>query len=321
MSIKKKRIFLTGGAGFIGTSIIKRLIQDNQIVVYDTLQRNALKDTALLSHANLRLVQGDVLDVDKLAESITGSNMVLHLAAIAGVDTVMQNPIKTMNVNLIGTCNVLAAASTLDGLERLVYFSTSEVFGSRAYTVDESHETSQGSVGEARWTYAVGKLAGEHLCHSYYREHWLPIIIIRPFNIYGPGQVGEGAIHTFTLGALHNKDLVINGDGSQIRSWCYIDDIVDGIILCLEKAGSVGHAFNLGDPKSTVTIYDLAKRIIRLSNTKSGIRFQERTYVDIDIRVPNIDKAKAMLGFQPKVDLDEGISRTIDWYRSRQISE
>jgi nucleoside-diphosphate-sugar epimerase len=317
MNIKNKRIFITGGAGFIGTHLVKRLIEDNEVIVYDTLQRNALKKTDLIDHRNLKLIQGDVLDVNKLNSAITGSNIVVHLAAIAGVDNVIQNPAQTLSINLVGTYNVLQACAALDKLERFIYASTSEVFGDRAYNVDESQETSQGSVGEARWTYAVSKLAGEHFCYSYYKQFGIPAVIVRPFNVYGPGQVGIGAIHAFVLKALRNKDLIIYGDGSQIRSWCYIDDLVDGLWLCLGKNQIIGHAFNIGDPRSTVTVYDLAKRVISLSGATSKIRFQERTYVDIKIRVPNIDKARAMLGFKPQVDLDEGIKRTLDWYRKK----
>lgn len=318
MEIKNKRIFITGGAGFIGTHLVKRLVEDNEVVVYDTLQRNALKKTNLLEHPHLKLIQGDVLDINKLNSAITDSNILVHLAAIAGVDNVIQNPAKTLSINLVGTYNVLQACIALDKLERFIYASTSEVFGDRAYNVDESHETSQGSVGEARWTYAVSKLAGEHFCYSYYKQFGIPAVIVRPFNVYGPGQVGLGAVHAFVLRAVKNEDLIIYGDGSQIRSWCYIDDLVDGLCLCLDNNQAIGHAFNIGDPRSTVTVYDLAKRVISLSGATSKIRFQKRTYVDIEIRVPNIDKARVMLGFQPQVDLDEGIKRTIDWYKEKR---
>src|SRR5438309_1134188 len=141
-----------------------------------------------------------------------------------------------MRVNLIGTYNVLEAAhATQSTLERLVDFSTSEVFGTRAYRVEETHVTSGGSVGEARWTYAVSKLAGEYMAHSYFDEFGLPATTVRPFNIYGPGQVGVGAIHTFTVRALAGDELVIHGDGSQIRAWCYIDDMVEAVLLVLES--------------------------------------------------------------------------------------
>lgn len=318
MTIKNKTIFMTGGAGFIGSNLISRLINDNKIVVYDTLQRNSLKDTKYNDHPNLTLIQGDILDEEKLQQAMNGCNIVIHMAAIAGVDTVIKNPIKTMTVNLIGTYNVLEAAKKLDQIERFVFFSTSEVFGTRAYKVDELHDTIQGAVGEARWTYAVSKLAGEHFVHSYLHELKMPVVTVRPFNIYGPGQVGEGAIHHFVKRALAGEDLIINGDGSQIRAWCYIDDIVDGLLLCIEKQEAIGNAFNIGNPTSTVTVYDLAKRIVNLSKSESNIKFRESNMVDIEIRVPDIDKSRQILGYEPKFDLDEGLLRTISWYGERE---
>jgi len=276
-----------------------------------------LKDTDLNGHSNLELIQGDILDKEGLQQAMGDSDTVVHMAAIAGVDTVIKSPIKTMTINLIGTHNVLEAARISDNVEKFVYFSTSEVFGARAYKVDELHDTVQGAVGEARWTYAVSKLAGEHFVHSYFHELGIPAIIVRPFNIYGPRQVGEGAVHIFVKQALMDEDLTIYGDGSQIRAWCYIDDIVDGLLLCLETDGATGNAFNIGNPTSTITVYNLAKRIVDLSRSGSKVKFKESNSVDIEVRVPNIEKARKILGYEPKIDLDEGLLRTIAWYREK----
>ena len=163
-----------------------------------------------------------------------------------------------MRVNLIGTYNVLEAGLAAAGLERLVEFSTSEVFGTYAFRVAETSVTTTGSVGEARWTYAVSKLAGEHMAHAYHDELGLPSVSVRPFNVYGPRQIGGGAIRAFIEAALGGRDLTIHGDGSQIRAWCYVDDLADAILLCLEHPAAVGESFNIGNPRSTVTIYDLA---------------------------------------------------------------
>lgn len=315
MQITNKRIFLTGGAGFIGTSLVRRLADDNEIIIYDNLHRDAISNSGLLSHENVKLIKGDVLDFDSLRKAIAGSQIVIHLAAIAGVDTVMEDMVRTLRVNVVGTYNVLEAAKTLTGLERFVDFSTSEVFGTRAYKVDELHETSQGAVGEARWTYAVSKLVGEHFSHAYCHRFSLPNVSVRPFNIYGPGQVGAGAIKAFVLNAIKNEKLIVHGDGSQIRSWCYIDDLIDGVLLTLTKPEAIGHSFNIGNPRSTITIYNLALEVIRLSGAASKIEFEPINYTDIEIRVPNIDKARALLGYEPKIELQEGILRTVKWYR------
>jgi UDP-glucose 4-epimerase len=310
---------LTGGAGFIGTTLTRRLIDENEIVVLDNLHRDALAGTDLSGHPNLTFVQGDVLDADAVRDTIRGATHVVHLAAIAGVDTVLESPVRTMRVNLIGTYNVLEAAhATVDTIERLVDFSTSEVFGRHAYKVEEIHETAQGSVGEARWTYAVSKLAGEHMAHAYYHEFGLPTCSLRPFNVYGPGQIGGGAIRAFIETVLAGEDLIIHGDGSQIRAWCYVDDLVDALLLVLERPEAVGEVFNVGNQRSVVTIFDLASRIRRLMGADVEIKFRPLHYTDVEMRIPNVDKARALLGWEPKVDLDEGLARTIAWYRERQ---
>lgn len=319
MSLTGKRIFITGGAGFIGTCLCGRLVEDNEIVIFDNGHRDALRYTNLANHKNLRFVRGDVLDYQSVLQSMDGCQVVIHLAAIAGVDDVFNHPVLTMKVNLLGTYHVLEAALH-HGVERLVDFSTSEVFGSYAFRVQEADVTSLGAVGESRWTYAVSKLATEHLAHNYYKEFGLPAVSIRPFNIYGPQQVGQGAIHAFVVRALRGEDLVIHNDGSQIRAWCYVDDIVDGVALALTKPEAVGQAFNIGNPRSVVTVYNLAREVIRLSNSSSTIRFEPVDRADVELRIPSIVKAQKLLGFNPQVDLESGLLRTIDWYRSQMQS-
>ena len=314
--IQNKNILLTGGAGFIGTKLCSLLCNNNKILIYDNLKRNSIKDTGLLNKSNIKLVQGDILDFTHLKSTVDEfkPNIVIHLAAVAGIDTVIKNPVNTMKVNMIGTYNVLEAVKEAE-IERFIDFSTSEVFGTYAYKVDEQHTTNLAPVGEARWTYSVSKLAGEHLAHSYYKEYGLPVVTVRPFNIYGAGQVGEGAIHQFVKKAINNEEIQIHGDGDQIRSWCYIDDFVDGIILCLEKKEAIGQSFNIGNPRGTVTISMLAKLIKRIANSKSEIVYVTKTYVDVELRIPSIEKAKEILTFNPKFDLDEGLENTINWYR------
>jgi nucleoside-diphosphate-sugar epimerase len=310
-----KRVFITGGAGFIGSSLAVKLADQNQVILYDNLHHNALYSTNLANCDNVEIFEGDVLDAATLGKAMAGAQVVVHCAAIAGVDTVLESPVRTMRVNLLGTINALEAAQKLTRLERFIDFSTSEVFGTHAYKVEETHITTQGSVGEARWTYAVSKLAGEYLSHSYYHEFGVPAVTVRPFNIYGPNQVGVGAIHHFIRRALANQDVEIHGDGSQIRAWCYISDIIDALLLILENPAAVGQVFNIGNPRSTVTIFDLAKSIIRIADSGSKMVFRPINYVDVEIRVPSIDKARTLLRFDPRVDLEDGLRSTIEWYR------
>src|SRR3954464_9580843 len=318
MSLEGKRILITGGAGFIGTTLARRLVDQNEIVAMDNLHRDALSGTELADHPNFTMVQGDVLDLDAVTELARGKTHIVHAAAIAGVDTVLESPVRTMRVNMIGTYNVLEAAlATKDTVERLIEFSTSEVFGTYAFRVDETSATTQGSVGEARWTYAVSKLAGEHMAHAYHREFDLPTVSVRPFNVFGPGQIGGAAIRAFIEAALAGRDLTIHGDGSQIRAWGYVDDMVDSLLLCLEREEAVGQTFNVGNARSAVTIFDLAQRVKRLTRAPGEIVFQPLHYADVELRIPNVEKAREVLGFEAKVDLDEGLARTIAWYRER----
>jgi UDP-glucose 4-epimerase len=319
VALSGKRILITGGAGFIGTTLARRLVDANEIVALDNLHRDALTGSTLAEHPSFTFHQADVLDAEFVRAVADGVTHIVHCAAIAGVDTVRASPVRTMRVNLIGTYNVLEAAhGTLDTLERFVDFSTSEVFGQRAYRVEETHVTSGGSVGEARWTYAISKLAGEYMAHSYFDEFGLPTVTLRPFNVYGPGQIGGGAIRAFIEAALEGRDLVIHGDGSQIRAWCFVDDMVEAALMTLEQEAAVGETFNIGNSRSSVTILDLAQRIKRLAKAPGEIVFRPLHYVDVEIRIPNVDKARNVLGFEAEVDLDEGLARTIAWYRERR---
>ncbi len=321
MALEGKRILITGGAGFIGTTLARRLVDRNEIVALDNLHRDALSASDLLEHPNLTFVQGDVLDPDTLGAHAKGVTHIVHCAGIAGVDTVLESPVRTMRVNVIGTYNVLEAGlATQDTLERLVDFSTSEVFGSQAFRVAETSLSVTGSVGEARWTYAVSKLAGEHMAHAYHAELGLPTTSVRPFNVYGPEQMGGGAIRAFIEAALAGQDLTIHGDGSQIRAWCYVDDMVEGTLLALEHPNAVGESFNIGNARSAVTIYDLAQRIKRATEATGEIVFRPLHYTDVELRIPNVDKARNLLGFEAQVELDEGLARTIAWYRSRALT-
>ncbi|MCZ7679183.1 MAG: NAD-dependent epimerase/dehydratase family protein [Sandaracinaceae bacterium] len=313
--IRDAHLLLTGGAGFIGTALCRRLLDHNRVRVLDNLRRNALAAAGLADHPNLELVVGDVRDAELVTRACRGTDYVVHMASIAGVDTVMKNPVTTMEVSLEGTMNVLRGALAAGDVKRVIDFSTSEVFGSYAFRVREADVTSLGAVGEARWTYAVSKLATEHLAHNYWKQHGLPTCSIRPFNIYGPGQIGEGAVHAFVMRAIANEPITIHNEGDQIRSWCYIDDIVEGILLCLLKDEAVGESFNIGNPRSTVTIYQLAKLVTRLAGSSSEIRFVPWDFPDVELRIPDVKKAERLLGFRAEVDLEDGLARTLAWYR------
>jgi UDP-glucose 4-epimerase len=311
-----KTIFITGGGGFIGSTLAGKLVERNRVVLYDNLARNSLKDRAFKDHPNLTLIKGDVLDYDSLSQAMQGADVVVHCAAIAGIDTVIKSPVSTMRVNMIGSANVLEAAAHLPKVDRVVCFSTSEVFGQQAFRSNETDKTVMGRVGEARWTYAVSKLAEEHLAIAYYQEKGLPTTVVRPFNVYGPGQVGEGAMRIFIQRALKDETIEIHGDGTQIRAWCYVDDMIDGTLRAMTNPLAIGESFNIGNQKAVVTIYGLANTVVRVLNSKSLIRFTRKDYADVELRIPAVQKAHEILNFDARVDLEEGIRRTAEFYRS-----
>lgn len=314
MALTNKRICITGGAGFIGSHLVSRLVDSNDVVVYDNLHRNALQFAHLDGHPRLRFVQGDVLDYDATRRALDGCQVVVHCAAIAGVYTVDRSAVRTMEVNMLGTHQVVKAALDVKA-ERFVEFSTSEVYGPFIHKGKEDDLTQIGPIGESRWVYAASKLASEHLSYAHYREDGLPLVIVRPFNVYGPRQVGDGAIRGLTLQALRNLPITLYNDGTQIRSWCFVDDFVDGVLACAEKPEAVGHAFNLGNPQGTATNFELANLITRLTGSTSEIVFKPHPGPEVDLRVPSIEKAASLLGYRPKVSLEAGVSKAIAWYR------
>jgi len=317
--IQNKKVFITGGAGFIANTIIARLLENNTIVVYDNFHRDTLSASPFANHKNIKVVKGDVLDQESLIQAMAGSDLVIHAAGIAGIDTVIKDPVKTMRVNMIGTANALEAAKINNITDRFIDFSTSEIFGSYAFKSTEGDNTVSGSAGEARWTYAVSKLAGEHLAHSYYKVYNLPAVTVRPFNVYGPGQTGEGAIQIFIKKALKNEDILINGDGNQIRAWCYVDDFVDCIMLALENKTAIGQSFNIGNARAVTTILGLAEVVCRVLKSDSKILFRDALSADVELRIPSVEKAKELLGFKAKVDLEEGVLKTADWFIKNKL--
>jgi UDP-glucose 4-epimerase len=308
-----KHIFITGGAGFIANTLIKHYVENNKI------HRDTLSSSGVASHCNIRIIKGDVLDFSALCEAMAGADIVIHAAGIAGIDTVIKNPVRTMRVNMIGTANTLEAAH-LNGIsERFIDFSTSEVFGSMAFRSSETDQTVSGSAGEARWTYAVSKLAGEHLAQAYYAQHQLPCVTVRPFNVYGPGQTGEGALQIFIKKALNNETIHIDGDGNQIRSWCYVDDFVNCLTRCIEDPKAIGESFNIGNARAVITILGLAQTVCRVLKSESAIVFNPPLSADIALRIPSVEKTNNVLGFKAKVDLEEGIQLTAQWLREQQL--
>lgn len=313
--VNNSNILITGGGGFIGSTLTSMLLNDNKITIYDNFKRNSIKDKDLAGHPNLEIIEADILDLDTLIKASRGMDYIIHAAAIAGIDTVIQRPTETLRVNMLGTANALEAARLSGKIKRFIDFSTSEVFGSHAFNSKESDKSEIGTAKEARWGYAMSKLAGEHLTQAYFKEYNLPAVTIRPFNIYGPGQVGESAMYKFINQALRNEDINIYGNGTQIRAWCYIDDFTAALLKCLDNPAAIGESFNIGNDKAVVTIYTLAKDICQILKSKSEIIFKPALSADVELRIPSVEKANKLLNFKAKVSLEEGIKWTSEWYK------
>jgi len=315
--IANKKILITGGAGFIGSHLAEKLAKDNQIVIYDNFHRNALKYTKLPNHPQVKIIKGDILDIQRLNEAVDEVDIVIHLAAIAGVESVIVTPLDTLDINLMGTYNLLRAINGKSKkIQKFIFYSTSEVYGPFVYQAHEDSMTTQGKVSQQRWAYSTSKIAGEHWAYAYYKQYKLPIVIIRPFNVYGPRQVGESAIHKFIVEAIQNKPLEIYGSGNQIRAWCYIDDMIQGTLSAIKNQRSTGEIYNIGNPEGTITVLELAKKIKKIARSSSPLVFKKRNYPDIELRIPSIIKAQKELGYKPKVDLDDGIKKTVSWWRN-----
>ena len=308
-----KTIFITGGAGFIGSHIVEAMASKAKIIVYDTFERNAIGYLGDIK--NVSIIKGDVLDFDKLYSDLGRVDIVIHCAAIAGIRSVNKHSAMTMDVNLVGTMNVLRAAKTW-GCKTVINFSTSEVYGPRTYDETETGMTIQGPSNEPRWIYAVSKLAAEHLAQNYGKETRMNVVTVRPFNIFGPRQIGEGAIHDMIMAALQNEPIIVYNGGTQIRSWCYISDFIDlmKVIISYDNIGC--EVFNVGNPQNTLTVLNLAKMILPMTHSKSEIIFRKSDMPDVHFRVPNIDKAKQWFDFNPWVSLEKGLEKTIEFYRS-----
>lgn len=315
-SLRGKTILITGGAGFIGSNLAEKLAPTNKVILFDTdFRGRPVQFTSLLYHPNVRTLEGSIVDGLDLEPVCRDVDMVVHAAAIVGVGRVCGAARETLETNYLGTSRLLKALEGNRHLERFLYFSTSEVFGVNSYRVDENSRPSVGPIAESRWSYAIAKLAGEHLVESYFRETKMPVVIVRPFNVFGPRRTGEHALLRFIVNALAAVPLEVHGDGSQIRSWCYIEDFCAALVQMLERPAAVGEDFNVGNPGNTVTIYELARKVVEIANSSSDIRFVEHPFPDVSIRVPSLTKAETLLGYRPRYDLDSALTLTIDWYR------
>lgn len=309
---------ITGGAGFIGSHLTESLAENEDVIVFDDLstgRQDNLKECLESQAANL--INGSVLDRQALVPLIRNADTVYHLAAVVGVDRVARDPERTLAVNIDGTRNIIELCGRYD--TKLVLASTSEVYGkNQDVPLSEEDDTIIGPTSISRWAYAVSKLADEHLALAGVGD--IPVTVVRYFNCYGPKIDPEGyasVIAVFIDQALNGNPLTIYGDGCQTRSFTYVADTVAGTIA----AGNyeTGGVFNIGKPDE-IAINDLAKLVLELTNSASQIVYRPYPsgwgrFEETKRRVPDIERAKQVLGFAPETELVEGLKKTIKWIR------
>ena len=314
--IRNKTILITGGAGFIGSNLAERLAKDNELILFDRFfQNQPLTFTSLYNDPKVRKVEGDILDAKSLGDLALEADIVVHAAAMVGVGRVCTYPRETLETNFVGTLQILKALEKSSHLERFIYFSTSEVFGVNSFNVNEETPTAIGPAAEARWSYAIAKLAGEHLVKAYHCQGGFPVVTVRPFNVFGPRRLGAHAILSFVLNALQGNRIEVHGNGSQIRSWCFIDDFCDALMEMIARPAAVGEDFNVGNPQNTITIYDLARMVLEVTGRTVPIVRIESPFPDIALRTPSLVKAQQILDYKPVYDMRQGLQLTADWYR------
>ena len=307
-----KNILITGGGGFIGSFLTEAFYKDNRITLFDNGRRNSFQFLPESIKEKVSFIKGDIRDAEGVKKVVKDKDIIIHLAAIAGASFYEKDPLLTLDVNLFGTANLLKVLAGKK-IERIITFSASEVYGSFAIDVSEDDSTCIGPVSEGRWSYAVSKVASDHLARAYFKKYELPINMVRPFNIYGPRQVGEGSISNMLTSAIKTGKIFVTGDGLQKRAWCYISDMARAVELILKRK-VYGECFNIGNPKAYVTILELAKKIQAFVKG-SEIIFIEGRKVEVLDRKPNIEKANRFLGFVPEVELDEGLKLTFEWWK------
>ena len=292
-------ITITGGSGFIGSSIAEALHKEHSITIFD-VNKTQFND--------ITFVQGDVTDPKAADAAIKNSDIVIHLAAALGVINTDKNPVETLNTNIFGTKNILDICKN-NQVKKIIFSSSSEIYGEPVKIPIKETDKAMPITN-----YGVSKLAAEEYIKAYSKSFGFRYTILRLFNVYGEKQRNEWVMSEFVSRAIKNQDIIIHGTGSQIRAFCHVSDAIKGFESTLEKGD--GEIFNIGNDVEPVSIKELAERIISLSNSKSIIKLipfekSDRDRNEIMNRAPSIEKAKQILGYQPKRSLDEGIKKII----------
>ncbi len=295
------RVLVTGGSGLIGSTIVKQLLDaGHDVSVFDIKKSK---------HQECEFFEGDITNSERIKDVVKGHDVVIHLAATLGVINTETNPVKTLDTNMGGTRNVLEACK-IHGVKKIIFSSSSEVYG----------EPTKIPINELDkpipiTTYGIAKFAAEEYIKAYSRNFNLNYTIFRLFNVYGDEQAVDWVLPEFVNKAIQDQDIIIHGDGSQTRCFCHVSDVANAFTLALDKAE--GEIINVGNNFEPISIKDLALKIIKLTNSRSELRFQsfeesKRNRNEIMKRMPDIEKAKMKLGYKPTINLEEGIMKVVN---------
>jgi dTDP-glucose 4,6-dehydratase len=315
-NLEDNRILVTGGAGFIGSEVVKQLIKKNSFVTVLDNFSSGKKQYLPKNTKKLKIIKGDITDEKIVAGAVKNQDYVIHLAALPFIPDSFYYPANFFNVNTIGSVNLLWKSIQSNSVKRFVHISTSEVYGSAQHVpMDENHQTTPHS------TYAVSKLAGDRAAFTLYKENGFPVVIIRPFNSYGPNYTQPYIIPEIMNQLLNgNKELML-GNIDASRDFTFVSDTANGIIRSLSAKKVVGEIINLGSGNE-ISIRELAFKIAKIAKIKIKIKYdegRERPY-DVNRLICNNKKAKKLLGWKTKTTMDQGLKKIFQWATKNRIS-
>jgi UDP-glucose 4-epimerase len=319
------RVLITGGAGFVGSHLAEALLErGDEVSVLDNLSTGSIDNIAhLREHPRFRYSIDTVTNEPLLAELIDGSDTVVHLAAAVGVKLIVEAPVHTIETNVHGTEVVLKHANKKKKL--VLIASTSEVYGkSMDVPFSENADLVLGPTTKHRWAFACSKMIDEFLALAYWKERKLPVIVVRLFNTVGPRQTGQYGmvIPNLVRQALAGQPITVFGDGTQSRSFTYVGDVVRAMVALIDEPRAIGQVFNIGSG-SEISIGELADRVKAMTASSSTIvrvpydQAYEAGFEDMPRRVPDISKLRALVGYEPTVDLDQILERVIEYFRQQ----
>ena len=319
------KVLITGGAGFIGSHLAERLLKDsNKVIVIDNLSTGSLKNIeSFKEHSNFEFVTGDICNSELMESLVERCDVVFHLAAAVGVRLIAEDPVHTIETNIGCTEIVLNTANKFG--KKILIASSSEVYGkSETIPFSEDDDIVLGSTSLSRWSYACSKAIDEFLGLAFYQQYGLEVVIGRFFNTIGPRQTGQYGmvVPRFVQSALKNEPVLIYGTGKQSRCFCYVADLVEGVINLMNCQQAAGKVYNIGS-RQEITIEELGDKIIEMTGSKSKKQFVPyevaygRPIEDMMRRVPNLERIKKTINWKPKTDLAEALRAIIEHEKAK----